>query len=113
MIYDYPTEEFIDALVIYLLEEIRRVYWNVHQKEWNEYEELHWEGMEYRPFDWSDPEEYKPNLKFAHSSQEIRWYKYPMRGGTFTIPFSPQEWQDWFEEALETIREVEERKKNI
>ena len=34
---EYDCPEFVDALLEHICAEIRRVYWNIHQDEWDEY----------------------------------------------------------------------------
>jgi len=51
---EYKCPEFVDALLNYLCQEISRVYWNVNQKEWDEYENPRIPNIEYRPYYWGD-----------------------------------------------------------
>ena len=61
---DYGTEEWQDALLDYLLEEIDRIYWNNNQEEWNR-RDPEFSGVEFRPYYWGDNEKEasKPNFK--------------------------------------------------
>lgn len=103
---DFGTDEFVDALVEYLLNEVERVFWNKYQKEWSRYDDPGLEGVESHPYYWGEDEERaaKPNLKFDFSPQEIRWYKHPGRGQSCTVWWDEREWAEWFEKALEVIR---------
>ena len=102
----YGTEEWVDALVEALLYDIERVYWNQQQEQWNRYEDIKMEGVEFRPYYWGDNEEEaaKPNLKFDFSEQAIRWYKHPGRGQSSELKFTPEEWIEWFNKGMAVIR---------
>lgn len=103
---DYGTTEWQDALVTALLNEIERVYWNKNQIEWQGYEDPELDGLEVRPYYWGDDEAKSelPNLKFGFSEQAIRWYKYPGRGQSCSVEFTPEQWIEWFERGLKEIR---------
>jgi hypothetical protein len=105
---EYVMDDFSIALTEYLFEEIGRIYWNINQKDWDE-EDPEIKGITYNPYYWGEsPAKQKlPNFKIKGSKQEIRWYKYPGRGQTCTIDFSPEEWKEWFESALKLIRKNE------
>jgi hypothetical protein len=102
---NFGTQNYQDALVLSLLEEIERVFWNRYQEEWNRYDDPKLVGVEFRPYYWGDNEEEaaKPNLKFATSPQEIRWYKHPGRSMSVTIDWTPDEWVKWYEDAYQLI----------
>lgn len=99
------TERYQDALVLALLDEIDRVYWNQQQKEWHRFEDPLIPGLEFRSYYWGDKEEeaVKPNLKFDFSEQEVRWYKHPGRSMSVTIDWTPDEWVQWFHKAMDII----------
>jgi len=101
---EFELDYFHDALIEYLLNEIERVYWNKNQKEWNRIDNPKIKGISYRPYYWGDSEKEQelPNLKIG--KQEIRWYKHPGRSQTCSIEFSPEEWKNWFDEAIELIQ---------
>ena len=108
----YGMPEYADALVRALLHEISRVYWNRNQKSWDDHADPAICGVEFRPYWWGDdeaPEATKPNLKFDHSEQEVRWYKRPGRGTSCTIEWGPLAWTEWFGAALKTIRAADVR----
>ena len=75
----YGVPEHGKALLLYLLSEVGRVYWNCNQKEWE------WSvmpdpqipGLQVRPYNWSD-DDAPPNFVFGDVA--IRWYKHPGRG---------------------------------
>jgi hypothetical protein len=108
---DYGTEEWQDAMIEYLLNEIERVYWNKEQKEWERGFDPELKGLVFRPYWWGDEDAEGaslPNLKFDFSKQAIYWYKYPGRGQSCEIGYwSPMEWIMWFNKALKVIRKNE------
>ena len=105
----YGTPEFADALISYLLEEIKRIYWNKKQEELECLSNCDLKSIELREYYWGDDktEAVKPNLKFEGLEQEIRWYKYPGRGQSCKIEMTEKEWKEWFENALKIIRNNE------
>lgn len=103
---DYEMKEWQTALVMYLLDEIDRVYWNREQREWLR-DQIDWTGLHFRPYYWGDDETeaQKPNLVFDTTvEQEIRWYKHPGRGMTAQYHLTPEGWIAWFTDALTIIR---------
>lgn len=106
---DFETPEWVDALIDKLLSEIERVCWNTQQVEWDRYGDPKLPGVIFRPYYWGDKAEEaeKPNLVFAFSPQEIRWYKHPGRGQSAAIEFSNSQWIEWFGKALDLIREAD------
>lgn len=93
---DYHVEPYIHALILYLIEE---------EIDWCGYYDPKIKGLTIRAYyRGDDPEEAaKPNLVFDFSPQEIRWYKHPRRGMTYTLDWTPQQWVEWFNKALEVI----------
>jgi hypothetical protein len=104
--FNFGTPEFADALIEYLLEEIKRVYWNKNQEQMENFYECNLNGVELRPYYWGDNEEEikKPNLKFNGLEQEIRWYKYPGRGQSCIKNWNEKQWIEWFDKSLKIIR---------
>jgi hypothetical protein len=108
---DWETEEWVDALIDYIVEEIDRVYWNLNQEEWNRQDDPKLKGLKYNPYYWGEDRraKEKSNLKFKHSPQEIRWYKHIGVGQTSSIKMSNEEWIDWFNGALKIIRDNDKK----
>jgi hypothetical protein len=102
---NFQIENYQEALIVYLIEEIRIAFWNKFQKDWEDSEDPKLNGVTYNYYYWGENEEEskKPNLKFSHSPQEIRWYKYPGRGMSCTIKMNEKQWRKWFDKALEII----------
>lgn len=68
--------EYAEAMLQAIRAEIERVYWNINQKEWSEYDGSPTPVFEWRPYYWGedDVEAAKPNFKFQ--DVEVRWYKH-------------------------------------
>ena len=101
---DYAVPNYADALVRELLNQIGRVFWNVHQQQWDEYDDPEIPGLTYHHYWWGDeeaPEAAQPN--FAFDGVEIRWYKYPGRGMSCNKQLTAAEWCAWFQKCLGVI----------
>jgi hypothetical protein len=104
---DYELMEPAQALFSYILDEIYRVYHNVTQKKWDQYDDPAIPGITWRPYHWGE-DEYEASLpNFTFEDVEIRFYKYPLRGTTTNKDWSVVEWSAWFERCLATIRAVD------
>ncbi len=102
----HKTDDHAEALILALLKEISRVYWNINQREWH-YEDPEIPGLETRGYYWGDDEQEqrKPNL--AYAGVEISWYKYPGRSMSVNKELSVNEWAYWFYSALTCVRDFE------
>jgi hypothetical protein len=100
---DYELPGHAHAMLAYIVKEIKRVYWNNNQEQWDE-ENPGLGGIEYRRYYWGDDEleSAKPNFKFK--DVEVRWYKHFGRGMSTNVQKSPDEWVRWFNECLELVR---------
>lgn len=103
----YETDDVVDALLHFIMDEFRRVYQNVNQKDWYNDPTLvtaTFPELEVRPYYWGDDETEaaKPNL--AYGEVEVRWYKHFGRSMTVNVDWNILEWVDWFEEVLAYIR---------
>ena len=110
---EHPCPRWVDALVLNILSEIERVFWNKNQRQWDNYEDPHVPGIEFHSYYWGDDdfdeaEAAKPNLK--HGDIEVRWYKRPMRGSSLNVEATPEIIIPWFESAIAAICAAEERK---
>lgn len=108
---NYSTRNYQDALVLSLLQEMDRIFWNKKQEDWNRHDDPEMVGVEFRPYFWGEDEKEaaKPNLKFIFSEQEIRWYKHPGRSMTVTIDWTADEWVQWYENAYQLINANDEK----
>jgi hypothetical protein len=104
---EYGTPTYADALIEWLLREIERVHWNKYQKEWDRYNPVNLNGIDFRGYYWGEASEESelPNLKFDGLQQEIRWYKHPHRGQSCTIKMDEKQWIEWFNAALKIIQD--------
>jgi hypothetical protein len=100
----YEVPEFVTALVLYIKDEIRRVYWNNQQEEWNERDDPGIRHIEWHGYWWGDekaPEAGRPNL--SAFDVKIYWYKHPGRGMSCNVYWTPNEWAKWFELVMAAI----------
>ena len=51
---EYDCPEFVDAFLEHIVAEIRRVYWNIHQRKWDEYNEPQIPNIVYRSYYWGE-----------------------------------------------------------
>lgn len=118
----FECDDFVEALLDKILEEIKRVHWNVYQHQW----EVTWHGdsiedpeipgiiftryydgcpcedePEHRP----DCRHMRPNLQFEDVM--FSWYKYPGRGMSSNKDWSSDEWRSWFDRCLKQIRKFD------
>jgi len=99
----YECPEHGKALILYLLQELQRVYWNIYQRPLNEFVPIWLCGdIQYRFY---REEQTRPNL--SYQSVEIEWYKHPGRGMETNIEMDEVQWVSWFTACLAQIHEVE------
>lgn len=122
--YEYECDDFISALLSYILDKVKMVHWNVYQHEWSpdwhgdKVEDPEIPGIQFtRYYDsCSCPDENdgihldecrhsKPNFSF--NGVGIKWYKYPGRGMSTNKDYNPYEWKEWFNVCLEKVREFD------
>ncbi len=101
---EFEVPEHGKALLMYLLSEVTRVYWNRNQKEWewSEMPDPQIPGLQVRPYNWSD-DDAPPNFVFGDVA--IRWYKHPGRGLSCNrdLDKEPDGWIKWFGSCLAAI----------
>lgn len=118
----YEADDFIEALFMAILKEIKRVHWNVYQHSWgpswhaDEIEDPEITGILFtRYYDGckcEDEPEHRPDCRhakpnFQHEDVQFRWYKYPGRGMSTNKDWTPTEWRDWFGRCLNTVKAFE------
>ena len=103
---EFEVPEHGRALLLYLLSEIGRVYWNREQKTWDlpAMPDPKIPGLQVRPFNWAD-DNALPNFVFG--DVEIRWYKHPGRGLSCNRDLDASAWIKWFGECLSAIQAEE------
>lgn len=122
---EYECDPYVEALLDALLDEIRRVHWNVYQHQWGpswHYDEIedpeipgilftrYYDGCpcedepEHRP----DCRHARPNFQFE--DVQFRWYKYPGRGMSTTKEWNAEQWRTWFMRCRDKIREFDDSK---
>jgi hypothetical protein len=117
----YECDDFVAALLTAILEEIKRVHWNVYQHTWrpswhgDEIEDPEVPGIAFVryydgcPCEDEDEDEHRPDCRhakpnFQYEDVQFRWYKYPGRGMSTNKDWTPDEWRVWFVRCLTTIR---------
>jgi hypothetical protein len=100
--------EWQQALLDYVWAEVERVYWNNTQTHFDaKYGEPDHgiAGLVIRRYWWGDEDE--PAAELPHielCGLQFRWYKYYGRSMTVSREMSFDEWLDWFDAALGTVR---------
>lgn len=119
---EYECDDFIEALFMAILEEIKRVHWNIYQHTWapswhgDEVEDPEIDGILFtRYYDGchcEDEPQHRPECRhakpnFQHEDVQFRWYKYPGRGMSTNKNWTSDEWRAWFTRCLATIQAFE------
>lgn len=124
----YPVSASVDALVMGAIREIKRVFFNLHQREWSSswnVEDPDIPGVIVRGFSYPqydnlyaqipadkieeaarDAEECA-KASLEHAGIGIWWYKYPGRSMTANIEQSAEKWFEWYESLLVAINEAD------
>lgn len=109
----YPLPDFAKALWSDLYTELKVVYWNENQEEYEylDYDEtnLSCEGVTFRRFDHTlnHPDFGPPNFVcHLRPDVEIQFYKMPHRGLESNRELTRDEWIDWYDEVLAVIRKA-------
>jgi len=105
---EYEMDSHADALLMALLAEVGRVYWNQHQKQWY-YEDTGIPGLITNPYDWGDDDDAGVAPNFAYDGVEISWYKYPGRSMSVNKELTVNEWAAWFYKVLDAVRAYEKK----
>ena len=108
--HEFEVFEYVEALMFHLHRELKRVYWNWHQKT---LEESDWQlldlpdGMEFRRYYWGDEPELGqlPNFKFRDVI--INWYKYIGRGMSTNKDWNEKQWREWFDAAMSALQQYD------
>lgn len=100
----YEMPEYAVALFLYIIKEIKRVYWNKNQEEWDMNSDPKLCGIEWGPYWWGDeeaPEALLPNFKYG--KLEISWYKHPGRGMSCNQNLQESGWITFFNEIIKDL----------
>lgn len=123
---EYEADDFVEALLQSILEEIKRVHWNVYQHEWDS---TYWgdsisdpeiPGLYYSRWytDHCDcggidnDRSHEPNCvglkpNFQFEDVEFRWYKRPGRGMSTNKNMTSDDWRQWFQRCIDKIRDFD------
>ena len=112
---EYQADDFHEALLRRILDEVERVHWNVYQHRWTSdraeahgvepsQEDPEISGVQFRYCNEDD----NPDPNFACCGVEFRWYKSIGRGMSVNRTMSAEEWRSWFDRCLSLIRRFED-----
>jgi len=104
---EYDCPQYIEALVMYLLDNFGRVYGNRTQKTWdhNEMDGKQKLGkISFRSYYWGESSKIQKEPNFKFENVEIRWYKHPLRGMSINVHMRQYSWISWFNRCLKEIR---------
>lgn len=101
----HKTKPYQDALILYLLDEIDRAYWNKREESWDGISDPKIPGVTFRYYYFGeDPvERLRPNFAFDFSPQEVTWFRHPGRNMKCALDWTSEGWVEWFDTALEVI----------
>jgi hypothetical protein len=106
---EYVCSDYVEALLAYIFEEIGRIYWNIHQEEFDMdgHDDPKWKGMRIRPYYWGEDSKEASKPNFSFKGVEFRWYKHRGRSMTVNVSITEKQWVKWFDICLEFIRKHE------
>lgn len=116
---EFQCDDFVQALLDHVLEEIKRVHWNLYQHEWSptwhgdDIEDPCIPGIEFnRYYECSCEDVHKegcPSVRpnFIYSGVVFKWYKWPGRGMSVNVNYTPAQWYGWHKSCLEQVRKVD------
>ncbi len=116
---EYEVPDFAEACFNHARRELGRHWNNVYASEPNEqgeYAEFAERGfyppdhqpfgVTYRAYNWDEDAPDEPN--FAWDGLEIRWYKYPGRGMSCNVDWTPQQWADWLNKFMRYFAKLDQ-----
>jgi hypothetical protein len=104
---EFEMPEYACSLLVGVLDEFGRVFWNQHQKSWDRDEAVTMGGVTFRPYWWGDdnaPEAALPNLQLEGDLVEIRWYKHSKRGQSCNHVLTPGQWAAWHDRVMRALK---------
>lgn len=110
----YAVPEIMEAALMSISNELDRVMWNIHQKEYNS--PFSNSGQSFRcptftavSYSWADdPQPY--NFKHQKTGLTVSWYKWFGRGASSDRDISPAMAAEVLEDCLAAIRRIEDGK---
>ena len=104
---EWTVPHYLEALLDKIFEELKRVYWNVYQEEFEEWMPTKMPKLIVRSFYWGDDrdEALKPN--FEYKDVRFYWYKHRGRSMTVNVMKTEKQWISWFQKCLKYIRKFE------
>jgi len=110
----FEVPEYAIALFFYIKDEIKRIYWNINQEEWDEASSPGFAEIEWRPYWWGDEDEKEASLpNFKYGNLEIHWYKHPGRGMSCNQDLKEMGWIVFFNEIMKELHKIDEENLKI
>ena len=111
----HSVPEIWQAAILFLEDELCRIMWNIHQKEYhspfrnygNEFVELN--EFKVKAYSWN--EENQP-YNFMWKDVRINWYKHAWRGLVSNVELTPNMAQEMLVECLAALAEYEKQNNN-
>jgi hypothetical protein len=111
----YKASELLEAALSSIDSELRRVMWNINQKEYespfsNTANSFVSDTFEAHAYDWND--EHNQPYNFKWKDIEISWYKYMGRGMSINKQITNDEIELLLDNCLAAIRSYEKENRN-
>jgi hypothetical protein len=105
----YATSELVHAALSHLRDEMDRVMWNHHQREYsspfgNTGSSFKCDSFEVHAYSWSDDEQ---PFNFKWGDLEISWYKYLGRGMSANKDITPDTLSSMLDDCIAAMRRYE------
>ena len=110
---EFATPQYLIAAFIMIDEELDRVMWNIHQKEYaspfdNTGASYRNNVFEIEAYSWD--EDYGQPYNFKWKDLEINWYKHMQRGTNMNRETTPKEVAEMLDECISSLLEYEKEK---
>lgn len=111
---EYSCQDFVEAGLYLLEQELERVMWNIHQKKFESAiiggEDYSCPVFEIHAYYWGDDEEEKKKPNFVCENFEIRWYKHFGRGMSMNLPLDANKFFFMINKCLKYLRDLDKAK---
>jgi hypothetical protein len=116
MLFGQPTEscgvpEFAASMFVGILNQWKRIWWNIHQKPWD-YCNGDLGNVHYRRYIYPDDDASDSGPNFWMDGEDelhIRWYKHPGRGMSCNKKWEPAQWVAWHDRVMQALRDHEKQ----
>lgn len=107
---EYKVSEVLKAAILMISRELKRVMWNIHQKELDspfENTGASWECDTFAVEAYSWDDKYEQPYNFKYKDIEVSWYKYFGRGMSVNRNVTPDEVSTMLNDCLDALLEYE------